>query len=225
MKNILMSVFTLLLLILIVIIMVSGINIWGLEIPSITQIIDKNTNLTARVEELNTLNNVTYKKSLSTLNDATKQLTTSKSTYLDIASISSDEEIKEANQEKSYAREYLWSQIGNHATAEGVNLKLTVTPTGVSNKNRLDFTVVGSYIGIINFIYSIEDDEDLNFRIENFKLTTGDSEDKLNCTFTVNDIGIKEEETTTTVQSETTSEETNTTKDLASNSVDNTVGD
>lgn len=239
MKNILMSVFTLLLAMLIVILMVRGIKIGNLEVLSIGQIIEKNEALNTKVEDLNTLNNVTYKKTLSDLNDATKKLSTSKSSYLDIASVSSDEEIKEANQDKSYAMEYLWSQIGNHATKEGVNIKLTVTSTGVSNKNKLNFNVIGSYIGIRNFVYALENDTDLNFRIENFKIETGTSEEKLNCTFTVNDIGIKQEQTTTTVQNTSTASQTdstntadtentdttNTTKDIAGSRIDNAVGD
>ena len=78
---------------------------------------------------------------------------------------------------------------------------MTVTPTGVANKNRLDFTATGSYVGIRNFVYSLEEDEDLNFRIENFKLTTGTSAENLSGTFTVNDIGIKQETTSTNVSS------------------------
>ena len=239
MKNLLMAVFTLLLAVLIVILMVRGIQIGNFEVLSIGQIIEENENLNTKIENLNTLNNVTYKKNLSDLNEATKKLATSKSAYLDIASVSSDEEIKEANQDKSYAKEYLWSQIGNYATTEGVNIKLTVTSTGVSNKNKLNFTVVGSYIGIRNFLYSLENDSDLNFRIENFKISTGTSEEKLNCTFTVNDIGIKQEQTTTTVQNTSTASQTdsantadtektnttNTTKDIASSRIDNAVGD
>lgn len=229
MKNLLMSVFTLLLAMTIIIIMVKGISIGKIEILSVGQIIEENEKLNKQVEELNSLNNVTYKKNLSDLNEATKKLATSKSTYLDIASVSSDSEIKEANQDKSYAMEYLWSQIGNHATSEGVNLKLTITSTGTSNKNKLTFNVVGSYIGIRDFVYALEDDTDLNFRIENFKISTGSAEEKLEASFVVNDIGIKQEQTSSTVKSSTTetsknNNTTNTEKDIASSRIDNAVG-
>lgn len=230
MKNILMSIFTLLLAMLIVVIMVKGMNIGNLEVLSIAQIKEKNDELNKQIEDLNTLNNITYKKSLSDLDDATKKLATTKSAYLDIASVSSDEEIKEANQDRSYSMEYLWSQIGNHATSKGVNLKMTVNSTGTSNKNKLTFDVKGSYIAIRDFIYSLEDDDDLNFRIENFKITTGTSDENLNCTFTVNNIGIKEEKTSTDVQSSTSNtqnnEKTNTTSnnDNISSRIDNAVG-
>lgn len=229
MKNLLMSVFTILLAMTIIIIMVKGISIGKIEILSVGQIIEENEKLNKQVEELNSLNNVTYKKNLSDLNEATKKLATSKSTYLDIASVSSDSEIKEANQDKSYAMEYLWSQIGNHATSEGVNLKLTITSTGVSNKNKLTFNVVGSYIGIRDFVYALEDDTDLNFRIENFKISTGSGEEKLEASFVVNDIGIKQEQTSSTIKSSTTetsknNNTTNTEKDIASSRIDNAVG-
>ena len=232
MRNLLMSIFTLLLAMLIVVIMVRGISIGNFEVLSIGQIKEKNDELTKKIEDLNTLNNVTYKKSLSDLDDATKRLATTKSAYLDIASVSSDDEIKEANQDKSYSMEYLWSQIGNHATSKGVNLKMTVNSTGTSNKNKLAFDVTGSYVAIRDFIYSLEDDDNLNFRIENFKITTGSSDEKLNCTFTVNNIGIKEESTTTTVQttnSNKNNETTNTTTNTSSQNdigsrIDNAVG-
>ena len=189
--------------------MVKGIKIGNIEILSISQIIEKNNQLDEEIDEVNTLNNITYKRTLTDLNDATKKLISSRTNYFNIASVSSEDEIRQANQDQSYAMEYLWSKIGNHATAEGVNIKLEVTSTNVSNKNNLNFTIQGSYIAIINFIYSLEDDEDLNFRIENFKLVTGASSDSLNCTFLVSDIGIKKESVTSSVTSSKSNEKDN----------------
>lgn len=235
MKNILISIFTILLLMLTVIIMVRGISIGNFSILSINQIIEQSKALTSQIEDLNTLNNITYKNALSTLNDSTKKLATSKSNYLDIASVSSDSEIKAANQQQTYSMEYLWSQVGNHATAEGVNLKLEVNSTGVDDKNDLTFTVVGGYMGIRNFIYSIENDTNLNFKIENFKIvggTTGDkstgtAEDKLNCTFKVTGISIKSETvtTSTTDSSSTSSNASNTTNTTNSSTTTNKTSD
>ena len=196
MKNILISVLTVVLLVLIVVVMVRGIHIGSLAILSIPEIISENDDLNRRVEELNTLNNVTYKKKLSDLTVATKTLSASKTQYLDLASISTEAEIKEANQDKTYAKEFLWSQIGNHATKEGVNLRVEVVYT-TANISRLDFTATGSYMAIRNFVYSLENDTDLNFRIENFKLTG--SGEEITATFTVTDIAIKIENTTESV--------------------------
>lgn len=232
MKNLLMTVFALLTIILIVLLMVRGISVGNIDILSISQIIQRNDDLTKMIDDANNLNNVTYKNTLSSLQTATKQLATVKSGYLSIASVSTEEEIKEANQESSYAKEFLWSKIGNHATSEGVNLKIVATSTGVSNKNNLSFTVTGSYIGIRDFIYALENDSDLNFKIENFKLELGTTDENLTSTFLVTDVGIKQEDTTaspsmsdsTTTNTQTNTQTSTTNKDTASDRIDEAVG-
>lgn len=95
-------------------------------------------------------------------------------------------------QKKSYAIEFLWTKIGTHAREEGVNLKFEITnsSTGANNVNDIKFTVDGSYIGITNFIYSLENDTDLSFTIENFKLLPYKGE-ILQATFTVRNIAIE----------------------------------
>ena len=220
MKNILISVFTIALLVFVIILMAKGISFGRTQILSIPQIIQENDELNKKVEELNTLNNVDYKKNISNLNQAIKTLSKSKTEYLDKASLSTEEEIKEASQKKVYAREYLWSQIGNHATSEGVNLKVEVASSGTTAEtysiNRLTFTVNGSYVAIRNFVYSLENDTDLNFRIENFALTG--SGENLTATFIVNEISIKIENSSSNVLITTTQETT--TKDANENRID-----
>lgn len=211
MKNLLMYVCTILLIVFVVLAAVKGISIGQYKVLSIKQIMDNSNELKEKIDELNTLNNKTYKKASDDLTDATKKLTTAKASYLDIASISSDSEIKEANQEQIYSMEYLWSRIGNHATKEGVNIKLEVNSTGSQNKNTLNFTVVGSYMGIRNFIYSLENDADLNFRIENFKITSGKDAENLSGTFKVNNIEIKQENVSTSVTQSSNTAQNNTT--------------
>lgn len=210
MKNILISVITVLLTILIIVAMIKGIAIGKIEILSVTDIKINSDELDKKIEDLNVLKNVTYKKKISDLEVSTKTLTTNKQKYLDLASVSTDEEIKQANQEQTYAMEFLWNKVGNYATKEGLTLKWVVTPTGTGNKTTLSFTLNGSYIGIINYIADIENDADLSFRIENFKVTTGSSENQLNATFTVSNIGIKQESTNSRVTSTTTNNNTNT---------------
>ena len=41
-----------------------------------------------------------------------------KETYLDLASVSTEGALKEANQEETYLIEFLWIRMGNHATKE-----------------------------------------------------------------------------------------------------------
>lgn len=209
MKDILITIISILLTVLIIVCMVRGISVGQFQILSISDIKSSSLELDSKIDELNNLKNVTYKKKLDDLQTSIKSLTKAKQNYLDLASISTDTEIEQANIEQAYAMEFLWDKVGAYATQEGLGLTWNVVSTGVTNKYTLNFTTTGSYIGIINYIYSLENDAELAFRIENFKMVggagaqTSESNNKGNsntqndvrvtATFTVSNIGIKEE--------------------------------
>ena len=206
MKDILITVISILLTVVIIICMVKGLTVGSFRILSISNIKQESLNLDNEVDELNNLKNVTYKKKIDDLQTATKDLTTAKQKYLDLASVSSDEEIQEANLEQTYAMEFLWNKVGSYATKEGVTLKWDVSSTGVNNKYTLNFTTTGSYVGVISYIYALENDSDLAFRIENFKMTA--SGENVTATFTVNNVEIKAE-TISSASSNNTNEQAN----------------
>ena len=207
MKDILITVISILLTVVIIICMVKGLTVGSFRILSISNIKQESLNLDNEVDELNNLKNATYKKKIDDLQTATKDLTTAKQKYLDLASVSSDEEIQEANLEQTYAMEVLWNKVGSYATKEGVTLKWDVSSTGVNNKYTLNFTTTGSYVGVISYIYALENDSDLAFRIENFKMTA--SGENVTATFTVNNVAIKAE-TISSTSSNNTNEQANT---------------
>lgn len=207
MKDILITVISILLTVVIIICMVKGLTVGSFRILSISNIKQESLNLDNEVDELNNLKNITYKKKIDDLQTATKYLTTAKQKYLDLASVSSDEEIQEANLEQTYAMEFLWNKVGSYATKEGVTLKWDVSSTGVNNKYTLNFTTTGSYVGVISYIYALENDSDLAFRIENFKMTA--SGENVTATFTVNNVAIKAE-TISSASSNNTNEQANT---------------
>ena len=207
MKDILITVISILLTVVIIICMVKGLTVGSFRILSISNIKQESLNLDNEVDELNNLKNVTYKKKIDDLQTATKSLTTAKQKYLDLASVSSDEEIQEANLEQTYAMEFLWNKVGSYATKEGVTLKWDVSSTGVNNKYTLNFTTTGSYVGVISYIYALENDSELAFRIENFKMTA--SGENVTATFTVNNVAIKAE-TISSASSNNTNEQANT---------------
>ena len=197
MKNILRMSATLVVTILVALLMVNGLSIGSLKVYSISEIVEENHKLDSAIEELNKLKNEDYKNALEGLSKSTKSLETSKQAYLDEASISTDSEIKEATISQNYAMEYLWNKVGTYATEEGVNLKWEVQSSG-NNKYTLNFTVVGSYISIINYVYDMENDSDLGFTILNFKIS---GTDNLTATFSVNDVSIKAESITSVMSS------------------------
>lgn len=182
-----------------------GNNLFGIEISSIKQIEENNKKLKAKIEEINTLIDVEYPKKIGELQTASNKLETEKEEYLKYTNMSEDEDILAAMQKKSYTIEFLWTKIGTHAREEGVNLKFEIvsSSTGANNVNDIKFTVDGSYIGITNFVYSLENDTDLSFTIENFNLLPYQGE-VLEATFIVRNIAI---EGNTSQQSTTSQEE------------------
>ena len=126
-------------------------------------------------------------------------------------SLSLDKKIEEANTEinqnhaKSLADiEYLWGIIGGYAKDEGIQVILDVKETSIEDTYNINFTLYGSYVGIADFLYDIENDDELNYRIKNFKIepssktttTTTDnkvttvSTERLQATFVVENIII-----------------------------------
>ena len=61
--------------------------------------------------------------------------------------------------------------------------------SGVNNQYNISFTAVGEYISISEFIYAIEKDSTLGFRIEEFAMVPY-SEEYLQATFIIKNISI-----------------------------------
>jgi len=181
-----------------------------MTIYSVSQISTKNTELDLLIEEIEKLTNTTYKQKQNELSGLTKSLLTEKEKYLNLANLSSDSEIQDATKEESYSIDYLWTRIGNHATREGVNLKMEKQSSGIEGLSNLNFTIKGSYVAIINFISAIEKDDQLNFRIENFKVTATETSttsavsSKLQGSFVVRNISIESKSLTEDAAATTT---------------------
>jgi len=71
-------------------------------------------------------------------------------------------------QVETYRIDFLWMVIGQYAGTQGLVLTIDLTETQYENVYDLIFTVSGEYAGIANFIRNLENDNRLQFRIENF---------------------------------------------------------
>ena len=201
MKKVLISILIVLLLVLAYVAIFNGFSLGNIKILSVAQIIEANDELTADISEAKSLLNEDYTAAKDDLSESVTELLEAKEEYYDLAKTSTEGEITEATTIKRYKIEYLWTTIGNHATSQGVNLKMDVVTgdSGEAEVKNLEFKVTGQYIGIMEFIAAIEDDEDLGFTIEEFKMTKVD--DTLTATFTVTDVRIEIETTTTSTSS------------------------
>ncbi len=135
-------------------------------------------------------------------------------------------EMQENDLKDIYDVDFLWTIVGNYATEEGINLKFDVikNTTSASSLNNtstnyvvcdLKFVITGKYINLTDFIYDIEDDDRLNFEINDFDMQKVESD--LKVTLTVKEIKINSDNLTETTSRmnteipETDTENTNTT--------------
>lgn len=193
MRKILIGIIVILLIVLGVMAVTKGINIGILEVASIQQLSEKNDTIDSKIEEINTLIDTEYPKKLTELNTASKKMQDAKEEYLKYSTISTSDEILSAMQGKVYKIEFLWTKLGQHVRNEGVVLdfKIVDSSIGESKASDLEFTVTGTYSRITNFIFALENDADLDFRIDNFKLLPGSSDVMLTATFTVRNVVIE----------------------------------
>ena len=204
MRKVLISILVVLLIVLAYFTIFQGISLGSINILSVGGIVNLNDELTAKIEEANTKIKNDLQNKQTELSASVDTLLQNKESYYKLANVSTETEISKANTEEVYNIEYLWLRIGRHARNEGVNIVLDVMngEAGDSSIKNLSFSVVGKYVGIIDFVAALEDDSELAFRIENFKLVP--EGDNLRATFNVNGVRIKLENTTQTDTGTTT---------------------
>ena len=198
MRKILILILVALLIILTYFTIFQGISIGKIQILSTKGIIDLNNNLTNKIAEANDKKQGQLQEKKVELSESVDDLLKKKKEYFNLANVSTENEISKANAEEVYNIEYLYLRIGRHARAEGVIVKMVIQQDSMDNNfSDIAFTATGKYVGIIDFISALEDDSELNFKIDNFKMIP-DGEN-LQATFDVNGIRIKLENTTQTV--------------------------
>lgn len=193
MKKLLISILIALLVILAYFAIFEGLSFGELSILSVIEIEEANDTLTLSIDQVNTLLKTEYPNEKKELSASVEKLLEEKKTYFDLAKGSTEGEITKANTEETYVREYLWTRVGRHASSRGVNIRMDVLSgdMGEETLKNLSFTVDGQYVGIIQFISALENDDKLNFKIENFKMVKGGS--NLTATFNVRGVRIKSE--------------------------------
>lgn len=215
MRKLLISILLILLIAMTILCIKNGINIGSLHVLGVSQIQEANEGLTKKISEAKSTND-NYANKLTEIKKVITDLGNARQKYLETINISTESEIREATQTKNYTIEYLWSQVGNHATQEGVKIKMDVVSGVDANTKNLNFTVSGNYLAITNFITSIENDSSLQFTIDEFSMKQNE------CTFVVRDVFIKSETTMTSQDTTNTTTETNTTTNTTANTLNNT---
>ncbi|MCI8272505.1 MAG: hypothetical protein HFJ55_00275 [Clostridia bacterium] len=228
MRKILLGLMSVLLFALAVYMCIYGISIGGAEVSGVPTIQEENTILDNKIERATQLKNTDYPQSISSLEKAYKKLIAEKENYEQILALGVDENGLPLNKIQEYEIEKIWITMGNYAKKQGVDLKLDVTSNNsISGTYDLRFSVTGGYIQITDFLYDIERDNTLVFKLEQFKMVPSSqgtdketSSDDLLATFVCKDIKLKITENNST----STSQGTNNTEGNVNNS-NNTATD
>lgn len=218
MKKILISIIIILLIGLGYTISVKSLNIGALKLESINDIKNASTNLEQKFNTSKEILAQTYPKSIEDLDNVVRDLKKVKQEY-EAKTLNNPEAQTNLGviQVEKYNIEYLWTIIGNYATKNGVTLTLDVKSSNAEDVYNLNFNLEGTYIGITDFIYNLEDDSDLKFEIKDFKIssekiTTNDKKIKLTDETTDEENKEKTSSSTNQQNSTTTQKETTTKK-------------
>ncbi len=148
-----------------------GFTIGDLEISGIKQIIEKDDIINQKNDNLSVLVSTSYPGKLRNLQSASELLEEKKKDYENQAILLADN--KYYGQTEKYKIDYLWTKIGNYAEDNNVDIDLTVTNSTIMELYDINFTVSGKYSDITEFIYAIENDSKLGFKIEDFNMSSG----------------------------------------------------
>ena len=228
MKKLLILILIALVCILTIYTIVYGLKIGNFSIWGIEKMQNENTELDEIITQATRLAKSTLPEKISEVNTSMKALEEQKTIYKDMVGVSSSGDVEKASQLSNYTLDFLWTEIGTHATSEGVSIDIALTVgTGGENVYDLNFTTIGTYIGICEFIRDIEDDSDLAFKIEQFSIKAGESTSSLRATFICKNIpieGISSIDTKTDdVTGENETNETNTNTTNSTNHTNNTM--
>lgn len=173
MKKILISILIILILVLVYVSFSKGVNVGFIKINSIENIKLAKNDLDQDFNIANHLANITYQEEIEKLESAIVNLKSAKQEYQNKNLNNEQNEAITNVQVKTYTIHYLWTVLGNYSKDRNLKPITLDLRTGKGEDiYDLEFTLIGNYVGITDFIYDIENDEELNFEIENLKISS-----------------------------------------------------
>ena len=170
MKKLLLTIVIILLCVLAYIMVFNSLKMGKFKIKSVADIKHESLNLDNTLKKATELTAQTYPQTKDKLNTSINNLKIKKEQYLNKIANMPNSDTLEYMQVDNYEKEFLWTKIGTYATKENIDLELNIVDIKNNNYYDLEFIAVGRYSDISDFIYSIENDDNLGFRIENFSM-------------------------------------------------------
>ncbi len=220
-------------------------------VASVSQLEMASRKLDTQLAQLEKSSDSDYAQKKKELTQIIENYRTTKQEYEQVVSELSDQtadaliKMQESELKDIYDVDFLWTIIGNYATEEGINLKFDVnrnvsSASSLNNTSTnyvicdLQFVITGKYINLADFIRDMEDDDRLNFEINDFDMQKSGSD--LQVTLTVREIKINSDnliesnalqditnDVTQTIDSITSGNTTNTTTNTTTTNTTNTT--
>lgn len=180
MRKLLTFILILLLVILAITMVVNGIEIGNFKILSIQELKEANLELDDTILEAEKVTTTTYNAELNKLDSKINELQNNKKRYEELVAMTSESNYEIASREQNYKLEYLYYQLGEIAKKNEVNLKIDISLGSSGINNLYDITLISryeapysdesGYVRITDFIYDVENDSTLGFKVEDFSL-------------------------------------------------------
>ena len=164
----------------------SRLNI-NINVLSYKEMLAQGNTLNAKLNQIDALNGSQLVAATNKVEEEVAGFEAKKAEYDNLEANASEEEIAEANKKQEYLLDYLWIVIGNYANDNNVKFKMTTDDINL----RIKFDITGSYVSIINFIYDLENDENLKFNLNGIQLASSTSADTTKASFTVDGVTVK----------------------------------
>lgn len=228
MRKFLLAILTVLILILTFFFIRDGLALGNFKVLGIYDIKAQSEELDRKIAEASDLASMQIKSENDKLEIALVDLNKQKERYETILAQTDPKDIEDALKKEQYEIEKLWILVGNYADEHNVvvNLQITNGTSGITGVKDLNFTINGTYVGITEFIYDLEDDNELQFKIENFSMIPDKEKSNLKATFSVKDVyvNIQKVQSVSTTTQETENQVNNTQNSTNQNTVNqNTV--
>jgi hypothetical protein len=157
-----------------------------IDVPSYQEVTNNKKELDSKLTSLKTKNDNELVMEENKVETSMKTYEARKQEYDMLAMTASEKEIAEANKIERYLLDYLWIKVGNYASDNDVKFKMTPN----TNEQTLTFDITGKYISVINFIYDLENDLDLNFEIDGIVIQGGSTSEIVKANFNVEGIRV-----------------------------------
>lgn len=163
---------------------IQTVSLGNIKALSIEDMKAKDTELKTATAELDVAK-IQFDAANNNLEAAKKSYNAAKNAYNNISEDKINT-IKEATKEEHYYIDWLWIVLGGYADSNHLVLSVIDPRQGseVSAKGTVKIKLVGRYSDITDFVFEVENDNDLKFKLDNM-LMEYSSDNKVSATFDV----------------------------------------